>query len=412
MGLKSLAPCLAAACVFLCLCNNNPTNAPVVPTVAFSSVKQTVNKNSGSAKVDVVLSAASKSDVTIPFTIMSGSTANNYFDYTLVLTPIVIPSGDLTGSINLSILNNDMYQQSKTVILQLGTPTNAVLGTRIVDTVVILDTATIPTIAFSSAKQVVAENASSVNIEVALSSISQYNAGITVTAGDGSTAISPQDYSFGSNELAISSGSLTGNITLSPVDSSVTGTSKTVIVRLGAPTNAKLGAIIADTVVIVSLDGFSPIFKFADNELPGWIQDTNTISNPFTVWKGEDLVGLIDGGADLYVNRGCMMTMAQNLVGPNGPDAQTCTVYAMLCGTNVQADTIFAYQKFNNEASVTIPQFDTSVAIANGGVFGNITVFAHYKTMYFELQLSGYNDQDSSRSVAEQMLKILESKTN
>ena len=408
MGLKSLAPCLAAACVFLCLCNNNPTNAPVVPTVAFSSVKQTVNKNSGSAKVDVVLSAASKSDVTIPFTIMSGSTANNYFDYTLVLTPIVIPSGDLTGSINLSILNNDMYQQSKTVILQLGTPTNAVLGTRIVDTVVILDTATIPTIAFSSAKQVVAENASSVNIEVALSSISQYNAGITVTAGDGSTAISPQDYSFGSNELAISSGSLTGNITLSPVDSSVTGTSKTVIVRLGAPTNAKLGAIIADTVVIVSLDGFSPIFKFADNELPGWIQDTN----PFTVWKGEDLVGLIDGGADLYVNRGCMMTMAQNLVGPNGPDAQTCKVYAMLCGTNVQADSIFTYQKVNTSATVTIPQFDTSAVIANGGVFGNITVFAYYKTMYFELELSGYNDQDSSRSVGEQMLKILESKTN
>jgi hypothetical protein len=397
--------------VFLCLCNNNPANAPVPLTVAFSSVKQTVNKNSGSAKVDVVLSAASKSDVTIPFTIMSGSTANNYLDYTLVLTPIVIPSGGVTGSINLSILNNDIYQISKTVILQLGTPTNAVLGTRIVDTVVILDTTTIPTISFSSAKQVVAENAGTVNIEVALSSISQYNAGITVTAGDGSTAISPQNYSFGSNELAISSGSLTGNITFSPIDSSVTGTSKTVIVRLGAPTNAKLGAIIADTVVIVSLNGFSPIFKFADNELPGWIQDTNTVSNPFTVWKGEDLVGLIDGGADLYVNRGCMMSMYQNLVGPNGPDSQVCTVAAMLCGTSAQADTIFAYQKFNNEASVTIPQFDTSVAIANGGLFGNITVFAHYKTMYFELALTGYYDQNASCLEAEQILKILESKT-
>jgi hypothetical protein len=268
------------------------------------------------------------------------------------------------------------------------------------------------TVAFSSAKQVVAENAGTVNIQVALSATSTSNVGLTATAGDGSTAISPQNYSLGSTELVIPAGSLTGNITFSPVDSSVTGTSKTVIVRLGVPTNAKLGAIIADTVVIVSLDGFSPIFKFADNELPGWTQDTNTVSNPFTVWKGEDLVGLIDGGADLYVNRGCMMTMAQNLVGPNGPDAQTCTVYAMLCGTNVQADTIFAYQKFNNEASVTIPQFDTSVAIANGGVFGNITVFANYKTMYFELQLSGYNDQDSSRSVAEHMLKMLESKTN
>jgi len=94
-----------------------------------------------------------------------------------------------------------------------------------------------------------------------------------------------------------------------------------------------------------------------------------------------------------------MMTMAQNLVGPNGPDAQTCKVYAMLCGTNVQADSIFTYQKVNTSATVTIPQFDTSAVIANGGVFGNITVFAYYKTMYFELELSGYNDQDSSRSV-------------
>jgi Calx-beta domain. len=295
MKIVKTGVCSAAACLLLCLCNNNPTNAPVLPTVAFSSAKQVVAENSGTVNVEVALSTASKSNVTIPVIVTDNSGAKSSLVYTPDSTAIVIPAGSLTGNVRLSLIDSIINENSKTVFL-----------------------------------------------------------------------------------------------------------------RLGAPINARPGAGIVDTTIIVNQDGFGLLYKFSDNELTGWTQDTN--ADAFTVWKGDSLIVSQDGGADLYLNRGCLITMYQTLDGPNGPDAQICTITAMICGTDVQADSIFKYQKENLGASVAIPQYDTTAVFAHPGVSG-ITVFAHFKAMYFELALSGYSDRDSSLSVATQMLKILESKT-
>ena len=269
----------------------------------------------------------------------------------------------------------------------------------------------LPTLTVSSSRQIVGNDSGSVKIEAVLSEASKSNVTIPVVISGNSTANSPQDYTLDSAQIVIHAGDSTGSIILSLVGQAVYDTSKTVILSLGPPTNVKLGAHIIDTVFIVNAKEFGQHYKFADNELPGWIQNPDTSSRPFTVWKGEDLVGLIDGEADYYVDRGCLLSMYQNLIGPNGPDSQVCTVVAMDFGTDANADSMFSSQKVNTSAIVAIPQYDTLVAIASSGILGNITAYAHFKEMYFELQLSGYYLQDSSCSEAKQMLKVLESKT-
>jgi hypothetical protein len=81
-------------------------------------------------------------------------------------------------------------------------------------------------------------------------------------------------------------------------------------------------------------------------------------------------------------------------------------------GTADNATTMFTFEQQHTAASIQIPQFDASVAIAYPVMTG-ITVFAHANAMYFELQLMGYgSDQTAPTQVATQLLTILKSKTN
>jgi hypothetical protein len=164
---------------------------------------------------------------------------------------------------------------------------------------------------------------------------------------------------------------------------------------------------------LLSAAQFGQKYRFADNQLPGWKQ-APAADDPdaFDVYTGTDeLVARIDGAADSYY--GFRVAMFQDLV---GPDPQTCNVVAMDFVTDAQATAKFAYQR-ENGASTAIPGYDRSVAIASTDLAG-ITVYAHFKALYFELQMSGYADQsynvdlNKATTVAAQFLGVLKTRTS
>jgi hypothetical protein len=153
--------------------------------------------------------------------------------------------------------------------------------------------------------------------------------------------------------------------------------------------------------------GFGNKYKFADNEMSGWKQDP--AADPLWTGAGTDLHNKIDGGEATYLSKGCLLAMYQNLV---GPDPQGCEVVAMDFGTADNATAMFTYQQQQTSASIQIPQFDATAAIAYP-VMSGITVYAHIKATYFELQLIGYgSDQTSAAQMATQFLNVLKAKTN
>ena len=166
------------------------------------------------------------------------------------------------------------------------------------------------------------------------------------------------------------------------------------------------GAVLAPTA-------FGQKFKFADNELSGWTQ-TPAADDPaaFDVYTStDDLVGRIDGAADAY--DGFRVAVFQDLM---GPDPQTCNVVTMDFVIDSKATDKFTYQK-DNGASTPIPGYDESVAIASTNLTG-INVYAHFKALYFELQMSGYMGSDDNldlnkaTSAAAQFLGVLKTKSN
>ncbi len=154
-------------------------------------------------------------------------------------------------------------------------------------------------------------------------------------------------------------------------------------------------------------NGFGNKYKFADNEISGWKQDP--AADPLWTGAGTDLHNKIDGGESTYLNRGCLLAMYQNLA---GPDPQGCTVVAMDFGTADNSTAMFTYEQQQTSASIQIPSFDATVAIAYP-VLSGITVYAHIKATYFELQLDGFgSDQTSAAQMATQFLNVLKAKTN
>ena len=120
------------------------TGAPV--NVSFMTSSQKSLKESGTITVTVILSASYAGTVTVPFTVNGSSTATGGgTDYTITGSPISITTGNTTGVISITIADDILDESDETVIIDMGTPTNAIQGLITTHTATITDDDPYPT---------------------------------------------------------------------------------------------------------------------------------------------------------------------------------------------------------------------------------------------------------------------------
>ncbi|MBU0616471.1 MAG: DUF11 domain-containing protein, partial [Planctomycetes bacterium] len=107
------------------------------PTVQFTAASQSGAENVGTMTVTAQLSATSGLDVTVPYT-LSG-TAANPADYTITASPVTISAGNLTAAITITVVDDTLDELDETVIVTMGTPTNATKGATDIHTATISD---------------------------------------------------------------------------------------------------------------------------------------------------------------------------------------------------------------------------------------------------------------------------------
>ncbi len=224
------------------------------PTVALALATQSVNENGGTFTVTVNLSAASGVATTVPFTL--GGTAASGVNYSgVTASPLVIPAGQTSGTITGTLIDDGKFESTNTTLtVTLGTPTNATLGAITSDTVTIVESDGVPTVSLVAATQSTGENGGTFTVTVNLSAAS--GLATTVPFSLGGTAVNGVNY-FGASAspLVIPAGQTSGSITVTAIDDGkYSPTNATLIVTLGTPTNASLGAITSDTVTIVQSD--------------------------------------------------------------------------------------------------------------------------------------------------------------
>ncbi len=112
------------------------TDADSAPTVQFSASTQTVLETAGTASITVSQSGASAFATTVPFTVSGTAVATT--DFTLSpANSVTIAAGATSATVTATIVDNSVAAADKTVILTMGTVTNATASGRTTHTLTI-----------------------------------------------------------------------------------------------------------------------------------------------------------------------------------------------------------------------------------------------------------------------------------
>jgi hypothetical protein len=270
------------------------------PTVQFALASSSGSESSSSANLSVNLSAASEFTVTVPFS-LSG-TATNGVEYSASASPLTFNPGDTSESVTLSITNDALDEDNETVVVTLGTPINATLGANAAHTYTINDDDASPTVQFALASSSAGESTATANLSVNLSAAS----GRTITAPFtlSGTATNGPDYAATASPLTFASGQTSKNVTLTISNDALDENNETVIVTLGTPVNATLGANTTHTYTI------------NDDDAPPTVQLALTSSS------GTESSATVNMVVNLSAASGLTVTTPFTLSGTatNGPD--------------------------------------------------------------------------------------------
>jgi hypothetical protein len=154
------------------------------------------------------------------------------------------------------------------------------------------------------------------------------------------------------------------------------------------------------------------MLKFTNTDISNWKMAPSADS--FTLWTAANFYDDVDGGIEVYTDKGLIEVADIHLVGPTGSDGVQNEIavhsFIMDFGTESNAQDEFNYQKTKYSADAfDIPKYSSKIAFARA-VFGGITVYAYFRKFYFELQFIGFDNQNHAVSTALLFLGLFQMK--
>ena len=132
------------------------------PVVRFVLKESQGDEGKTPAKIEVSLSEASGKRASVEYAI-TGGTAENNKDYTLKNGTLVFEPGELSKSIDIGIIDDNLHEDNETIEVTLSNPVNAVLGKQTVHTYTIIDNDPEPTVTFTAPGQEIREDSGKSN---------------------------------------------------------------------------------------------------------------------------------------------------------------------------------------------------------------------------------------------------------
>ncbi|MEZ4818773.1 MAG: Calx-beta domain-containing protein [Bdellovibrionota bacterium] len=307
------------------------------PTVSFIGSAQTVAE-SGTAVITAQLSAASGLDVDVPFTVNVASTATDPGDYSITASPVTITAGSTTTTITLTIVSDATPELDETVIVDMGVPTNATQGAITTHTVTISESYVPPTVAWTAALQSSVGESGTMTVTAQLSSAAAADVIIPFTLSG--TAIDPDDYSITASPITILTGNTTANVTITIAADTLDEANETVVVTMGAPTNATLGATTIHTATITDDDATPTVTLAVDNANIAENGGIATFTASLSAASGQDItINLATSGT---------------ATGSGTDYNQSATSISILAGNTTGSITVTAVNDALDEANETV----------------------------------------------------------
>ncbi|MEZ4819121.1 MAG: Calx-beta domain-containing protein [Bdellovibrionota bacterium] len=246
--------------------NSNSTTVTVqnnMPVVTFTTSTQTSGIETGTMIITATIPSAYFFDVTVPFTINASSTANNPNDYTISSSPLTITAGNTSADITITIATDTLHENNETIIIDMGTPTNATQGAIVTHTATISDDDTAPGVTLTVDNTNIAEAAGTATFTASLDAVS----GLDVTVNlalTGTATNSGTDYTLTTTSIVIPAGSTTGSTIVTAVQDLLDENDETVIIDIASVTNGIETGLQQQTTNIID-DDATPTVTFSSS---------------------------------------------------------------------------------------------------------------------------------------------------
>ncbi len=104
-------------------------NSTTLPTIGFDIETDDQLESVTSPEIQVALSVATDTNVTVNYAVTGGTATGSGTDYTLASGTLTIPEGDTTGLIPITIVDDSLTESMETIQITLTSPVSAILDT-------------------------------------------------------------------------------------------------------------------------------------------------------------------------------------------------------------------------------------------------------------------------------------------
>lgn len=230
--------------------------------LGFSLTNITNTENVTLVNIPVTVDQAGEIDVNISYEISGTATSGQ--DYNLSNGNIIIPAGETSVNIILSIIDDTLKEESESIIITITNVIGATLNENSVHTYTVTDNDTYPTLGFSKTTSQSREDSNTINVPVSLSSSYPEDVTFTYTVTGGSAEGQGIDYRIEDDEGIIQAGETSFNIPVIIYDDDISEETENIIITISNPTNAVLGqeiihafSILDNEILITDINGAS-----------------------------------------------------------------------------------------------------------------------------------------------------------
>lgn len=377
------------------------------PTVTLSTSTATLAEPSGTATLTATLSSPATTTISVPVT-FSG-TAANPADYTVSGNSFDFAIGELTKDITVTITDDAVQEPAEDLIVTLGTPTGATLGSPSSVSITIDDDDFIPgapdiTLAASPAS--IAENGGTATITATLSvaAATDITADLTLSG----TASGGVDYSVAPTSFTILAGQLSAAITVTAIDDAVIEANETVIGTLSNVVGANIATPSSATVTIID-DDVPPTLSIsvlpasiAENGGSSTITATLSSVSAVNVTANITLSGTATQGVDYVVGGSLSITIPAGQLSTSvtviavddaiqeGSENIVATLSNVSSGATLGSPSSATVVIMDDDATISISAYPLNLAENSGTAAFILTLSAAYSTdINVQLAFSG-----------------------
>ncbi|MEL7338512.1 MAG: Ig-like domain-containing protein, partial [Planctomycetota bacterium] len=191
----------------------NVTDVPVTHTLSVAAINDVVPESAGDAEVFLFTRQDDEGDLTVRYDVSGTATAPDDFD--ALPATIQFLDGDLTATLDLSLINDDLVEGDESLQISIRQDPNYVIGQPSTADITVQDNDSV-VLSVSQSSDAISESSATASVHLQLSNPIAVDTQIQI--GVSGTAIQNMDYALSNTFITVPAGQVSASLQLQSID--------------------------------------------------------------------------------------------------------------------------------------------------------------------------------------------------